>query len=57
MTVIFSRDEIETLLESLEYSKLQVREALGTPYAVRQENLSKLEAVATKLRNARADNR
>jgi hypothetical protein len=45
-----TRDEIGVLLESLEYSIQRVSEARGTPYAVRQENLQRLSAVQTKLR-------
>lgn len=33
-------EEIAVLLESLKYSILRVSEAQGTPYEVRQENLS-----------------
>ena len=53
MIVELSLDEIEALLVSIEYSKLDVREARDSPSSVRQENRSKLEAVATKLREAR----
>lgn len=53
MMIDLSSAEVETLLESLEYSKLRVREAQGTPYPVRQENLARLDAVATTLREAR----
>jgi len=53
MTVSFSQDEIETLLTCIQYSQRQVMDAQGTPYAVRQENLTKLDNVAKKLRDAR----
>jgi hypothetical protein len=45
--------EIDTLIESLEYSKRNVRDAPSTPYAVRQENLARLDAVQVKLRESR----
>lgn len=47
------RGEIEVLLESLKYSLQRVRDAPNTPYTVRQENLQRLEAVQTKLRQMR----
>ncbi|HEV3385230.1 MAG TPA: hypothetical protein VG097_10450 [Gemmata sp.] len=53
MTFELSVAEIETLIESLEYSKRNVRDAQGTPYTVRQENLARLEYVQAKLRDAR----
>jgi hypothetical protein len=53
LTLELSLGDIETLLTSLEYSKLRIREAPDTPYKVRQENLARLDIVGTKLRNAR----
>jgi hypothetical protein len=53
MTVDLTIEEIETLLTSLDYSKQHVRDAPETPYEVRRENLSRLDAVATKLREVR----
>jgi hypothetical protein len=53
MTIEFTAIEIETLIESMEYSKRNVRDAQGTPYAVRQENLALLDFVQAKLREAR----
>ena len=41
--------EIQVLLESLKYSIQRVRDAQGTPYAVRQENLERLYSVQEKL--------
>ena len=45
--------DIETLLESLKYSERNVRDAAGTPFAVRQEDLQRLASVTDKLRAAR----
>ena len=45
-----TRAEIEVLLESLKYSIQRLSEAQGTPYAVRQENLQRLNSVQSKLR-------
>jgi hypothetical protein len=53
MFVDLTPDEIQELLTSLEYSRDKVRSKTGTPYEVRQENLAKLDSVATKLREAR----
>lgn len=47
--------DIKLLLESLEYSKQRVRDAAGTPYDVRQQNLARLDGVAEKLRDMRDD--
>ena len=53
MQIELTGGDIEVLLESLEYSKMHIRDAVGTPYEVRQENLSRLDDVAQKLRDAR----
>lgn len=45
--------DIQVLLESLSYSIQQVRDAKGTPYSVRRENLQRLEAFQQKLRAIR----
>ena len=50
MDVELTSEEIGTLLESLEYSKLAVRDAQGTPYLVRRENLARIDSLANKLR-------
>jgi len=55
MQIDLTRPEIATLLESLEYSKQRVRDAQGTPYEVRQENLARLDAAASQLRAARKE--
>lgn len=48
-----TRDDIEQLLTSLAYSMRAMREAAETPYEIRQESLSRLEALAAKLRRMR----
>jgi len=53
MNVELTREEVETLLESLQYSKQRVADAQDTPSGVRQENLGKLDAVEKTLREAR----
>lgn len=53
MNVALTEEEIQTLLTSLEYSKQRVRDAPDTPYNVRQEQLSRLDAVSAKLRGSR----
>ena len=45
--------DIDTILESLKYSKMYTTHAQGTPYEVRQENLARIEAVEAKIREAR----
>lgn len=52
MNVELTSGQVETLLESLEFSKKRVADAQGTPYGVRQENLGRLEAVEKALREA-----
>jgi hypothetical protein len=47
--------DIQVLLECLKYSIQRVSEAEGTPYAVRQEDLSRLYAVQEKLRRMAGD--
>jgi hypothetical protein len=53
MNVELTREKVETLLESLQYSKRSVADAQGTAYGVRQQNLGRLDAVDKKLREAR----
>lgn len=53
MTIELTVDELETLLNSIEYSREKVRDVPGTPYNVRQQNLARLDAAAAKLRTAR----
>ena len=54
MKIEVTYDEIETLLTSLDYSKQRVRDAQGTPYQIRQENLARLDSIAAKLREAKS---
>lgn len=54
MKIDVTSDEIETLLTSLDFSKERVRDAQGTPYDVRQQNLARLDSIAGKLREAKA---
>lgn len=53
MTVELSEQEIEILLESLKHSLKRIRDAQETPDTVRQNNLTRLEEVALKLRLAK----
>jgi hypothetical protein len=50
MDIDLNGDEIQTLLESLRYSKQRIADAEGTPYEVRQENIRRIDQVAMKLR-------
>ena len=45
--------ELDALIDSLEYSKQAIREAQGTPRVTRGENLARVEALASKLREAK----
>jgi hypothetical protein len=54
MKIELTSDEIDTLLTSLGFSQERVRDAQGTPYEVRQENLARLDSIAGKLREAKA---
>lgn len=53
MNVDLTRQDLDTLIESLEYSEMRVRDAQGAPHEVRQENLARLDSVAAKVRAAR----
>jgi len=53
MLVDLTPNEIQDLLTSLDYSKDRVRNAPGVPPSVRQENLARLDSVATKLKAAK----
>jgi uncharacterized protein (UPF0216 family) len=52
MQIDLTPSDLEVLIESLKYSERNVRDAAGTPYAIRRENLQRLADVAEKLRNA-----
>jgi hypothetical protein len=49
MNLTLSKDELQTILQSLKYSKLSVSEAPNTPKVVREANLRSLEAVEQKI--------
>lgn len=49
----FTPPEIATMLDSIEYSKQRVRDAIGTPHEVRQEKLAQLDACQKTLRQMR----
>jgi hypothetical protein len=49
MKVELNAAELDTIMTSLEYSRLNVQETKGTPYQVRQENLARVNAVAAKI--------
>ncbi|MEK6258605.1 MAG: hypothetical protein AABP62_08280 [Planctomycetota bacterium] len=51
MQVELTGEDIQTLIESLRYSKQRVEDAQGTPPTVRKENLARIESAAIKLRN------
>lgn len=53
MQIDLTLEEVKTLLDSLGYSKQRVRDAQDTPNTVRQDNLTRLDNVATKLREAK----
>jgi hypothetical protein len=54
MKIEITYDEIRTLLTSLDFSKQRVRDAQGTPYPIRQENLARLDGIAAKLREGKS---
>jgi len=49
MQAELSRDEIRTIVESLDYSIQRVGATQGTPQNVKQQNLKRLEDVKQKL--------
>ena len=53
MTVDLTPEELDTLLTSIDYSKMHVRDAKDAVHIVRKETLERLDAVATKLRQAK----
>lgn len=52
MQIDLSEQDVETLMESLDYATQRVADAEGTPYKVRQENLSRIDALRSKIRGA-----
>jgi hypothetical protein len=53
MQIDLTGEEVQTVLESLRYSKQRIADAEGTPYEVRRKNLERIEQVISKLRDAR----
>jgi len=53
MNLDLTAEELQTLLESLRYSKQRIADAEGTPYDVRQENLARIDHVMSKLHRVR----
>ncbi|MFK5947601.1 MAG: hypothetical protein QM500_02380 [Methylococcales bacterium] len=53
MSAELSKNEIETILESLKYSKQRIQDSQDTPYEVRKENLQRIDDVIDKLQNAK----
>ena len=49
MKIELSKEDVETILESLKYSKQRIRDAKGTPYDVRNQNLEKIDDVVVKI--------
>lgn len=55
MNVELTSEELDVLLTSLEYSKRNLRDTQGTPYEVQRENITRVELVMAKLREARQE--
>lgn len=55
MPVTLLLDHVDTLLESVSYSKDRVRNAADTPHKVRTENLARLDAAENQLRAIRQE--
>jgi hypothetical protein len=53
MLVDLTKDQAEQVLSLINYGKLNVREAQGTPYDVRKENLARLNELEKCIRDAR----
>ena len=51
MRIDLNPAELDTLIESLDYSKSAVHEAWGTPNTVRRENLNRIDAISARLRD------
>lgn len=50
MPMDFTPDELETILESLKYSKQRISDARDTAPAVRNENIARIDAAIEKVR-------
>ena len=53
MLIDLTKDQAEQVLSLINYGKLNVREAQGTPYEVRKENLARLDELAKCIRDER----
>jgi hypothetical protein len=53
MKIELTPAELDALIDSLDYSQHAIREAQETPQAIRTENLARVEALASKLRDAK----
>jgi hypothetical protein len=54
MLVTLLPDHVDTLLESVQYSKERVRSTVGIPQELRNEKLAKLDAAENWLRATRS---
>lgn len=50
MDKILNRHDIEVILESLEYSRLNITHGKNSTYDIRRDKLAEIEGVMTKLR-------
>lgn len=50
MTTALTLEHVTTLMESLNHSKIHIRDAQGTPYEIKQARLAQLEAAEKQLR-------
>lgn len=57
MRVDLSAEDINDLLESLEFSKERIRDYSDVTYEVRRSKLNRLETVEAKLRQAKKPSR
>jgi hypothetical protein len=53
MQIDLTGEEVQTILESLRYSKQRVADAEGTPNEVRRENLARIEQAMSRVRDSR----
>ena len=50
MTIVLASDEVEVILESLEYSKQRMRDVTETPTPAQRERLAYLGIISGRLR-------
>lgn len=53
MQIELTPADLEQICVSLSYSKQRIADAEGTPYAVRQENLKRIDDLLLRIRAAR----